>query len=491
MATFLDDEWFFTQLRENLILSRAHKAFKEVHGGNKSHELTIEILQRHNNVKFANECRASLSNLENIVPLNLAQLVRYSAAVYANFCDEIFACLDDFYFQSVLMEWLLHSSYSLQGKRYRDHLTHQLKVATLCMGILDGTILESESLMDHVIDAQRNSLIFEKFYRVEAIEENEITPGLLEASLLLSSMFHDIGYCFVNVVSSAKHLTKVSNFFEIDFSEKIWKKISHRFAEHSPIVAFYRTYGEGLNQNSSIEDVKNLIHESVFCSKNHSVIGALYLLYMLDQVETRLEESLNKNLQLKKNFRIVFEIAALAILTHDIDSPEKREIKEGTRSQMMKPNFGINFDEAPIGYILGVCDQIQDWGRVRVQRVPADGDRCYDDYIVDCKGVNISLVGKSLNMQLNFGDSKGIIPAIPIFGAKKLKPGGDSEVYRDLNEILAKYQDGRIGILNKIYGKNPIWEKFNISAESNGTIYNPEDFFSEDGSKSIVGQLKA
>lgn len=383
-----DDQWFYENLRNNKINNYAQTAFKAVHGSEKKPEITLEVFNKNLDQNYAKKCQKALEKLDYVVDNSYADLVRYCAVTYANFCDEIYAGLDDFYFQSITMEWLLHSESGYAQRRYRDHLTHQLKVTLLGVDFLDGTTTGT-ALMPDVIDKLKTSSSLASFLQSEDIQENVIDSNLVMASWLLAGMFHDIGYCFVMHMKTAKQLSGVSGFFNYDFSEEIWNKVDKFITEHSYITAFYRANGLGFDNNTPLSDVKNLIKQSAFEGKNHSAIGALYLLFMLGEIENRAPKSFESDIEFRKRIRLVFELAALAILTHDIDSLGKQTNQKGN-VVFFKKDLSIPFDEYPVCYLLGICDQLQDWGRRRVVREPT-AEGVLEKAVIDCNAVDIKL----------------------------------------------------------------------------------------------------
>ncbi|WP_413612927.1 hypothetical protein [Bdellovibrio sp. HCB-110] len=486
-----DDKWFYDHLKNQTILTRANQVFSSIHGPNKRPEIAIEVLQKNLDPLHVEKCVENLNNLDGAVPHEFAQVIRACAVTYANFCDEIFAGLDDFYYQSIRLEWLLHSesSYSPKG-RYRDHITHQMKVTLLGLEFLDGNLTESP-LLEDTIKALKESKALDKFLRFYEIEENLIDREVVTAAWLLAGLFHDIGYCFLMHVKTSRNLSKVSPLFNKNPQHLIWDEVKDLIQDSSLITSFFKEFGLTLTSSSSLEEVKSVIYSSAFEGKNHSVIGGLYLLYMLSTLESRASKVFKSELVFSKKIKLVFELAALAVLTHDIDSPSKQMAFQGPdekKAFLFKDSFKISFSEYPLSFLLGVCDQLQEWGRIRVKREVADSPNLiYERQIIDCNSVEIRIINKRMEVYLNLDASvdKKFMPSFPLLG-KGESINGITLKESDVTKILSTYREGRFGILNLVYGPCPSWQKYSIFVRAGGAIFTFADFFADQQTRTAI-----
>ena len=198
----------------------------------------------------------------------------------------------------------------------------------------------------------------------------------------------------MNVKTSQK-LSGVSNFFSSTPAIEMWKNVEPLITESSYLAQFMKASHIDLNEKSSLADIKETIRQLAFEGKNHSVIGGLYLIYMVNELKRKAKTDLSDlDPNLRKKLSLIFEIAAVAVLTHDLDSPSKQVVidpKTGEKKNVFHKKFSIPFNEYPISYLLGVCDQIQEWGRIRVKRKPIPNQKeVAEIHLIDADSVTLN-----------------------------------------------------------------------------------------------------
>jgi hypothetical protein len=481
-----NDNWFLDRLTQQQIINEAKKSFGALHGSSRNPEITVDIIEKNQNKTFEKECRNALENLDLVLPRKFADQVKLCANTYANFCDEVFAGLDSFYYQSVNAEWFLHSESSFQVKRYRDHLTHQMKVSMLGLSFLEGEVTDN-SFLEEVVKRLKMSSQLDHLLKSEDIGANIIDRDIVISSWLLSSLFHDLGYCFLNVIKSHQLMEKISDLFKTTVLEEVWSKAETGIKEYSYLVQFYKEFGEGLNESSSFEDVKAVIKDSAINAKNHSVIGGLYLLHFIRDVEQKEKSPFSTDQDLKKKMILTFEIAALAILTHDLDSPGKRSNFQ--KKKIFKDNFKIPFNAYPLSFLLGLCDQLQEWGRIRFTRSSHTDDSCVEKHVTDCDEIKLKISNKTLEVRFNIPNEKSgdYTPSFAIFGLP-LKTNGVNDELSTIDEVIDLFKDGRLYALNKIYVESPFWDKVTIVIDAGGTSFSISDFFANSTTKQLIAR---
>ena len=272
-------------------------------------------------------------------------------------------------------------------EQYRDHLIHQFYVF-----LIGATIL---SKLD--VRILENWRIIEKVER----DEDEMRRRTFR-SWVSASMFHDIGYIVKKLLEIEKSIHKNyflnlpgvewSNFkLQINDRDDIFKdylnRIDRVYIENEFAYTRREATGEGALR------IKNEI-----CELNHGVLSS-YIIWNICRhtikgIDPRYINTIKAHLKARAS--IIHEqisvgnvSRSISIKTHLISSEEiiiakadddmlnelyKQEIEEdidiaafAIAMHDIEEGYVINFFTHPLTFLLLLCDELQDWGRVRVQ----------------------------------------------------------------------------------------------------------------------------
>lgn len=263
--------------------------------------------------------------------------------------------------------------------KYRDHMIHQTQVFLLGFLILANLKL---SLM------KRSSKVSDKI---------GFNDGTWIKRWYLASAFHDIGYAFEKVDSWHKLLFKnmLNNPDQKPNNSK--NKSEQNKNSNQPLSVFnwsnvlvegeigahMETLLDHLNHVLDINtvDKKYSVRKSVIqhtlVEPNHATMSSLIFLNFSD-----MDSYINPIDQ------IMIKDAAVAICLHSL------KVAESVRKAVGGESHKINFEEAPLAFLLAFCDTVQEWGRNTpnsIENTAIYGTPRYNRAAIDDNGVKINL----------------------------------------------------------------------------------------------------
>jgi len=222
-------------------------------------------------------------------------------------------------------EWLLHTELEeeqLEKKRYRDHITHAVKVA-----YVGGRLLErSPELFGFDLDEKISGLLerskeIQEFLKSAYIDICTLNfDVVVQRAWWLASAFHDLGYPIV--------------YFK-GVCGKIKTNYPHIFDRYGYDINDVSRIIPGLKRSLLYQVVDRCkIAEAFTSPKCHGVWGATELLFRYNSMG-----------DIDSNTFLAVHLAALAIFQHDFAQE-------------------IIFEKEPISFLLLLSDEIQEWGRI-------------------------------------------------------------------------------------------------------------------------------
>jgi len=346
-------------------------------------------------------------------PQEYFEKLEFVVNIYVQICDKIHPCLKKLVAHYVYFEWLMYLE--LDNKRYRDHLVHQFRVA--CIG---HHFLKNDGKKNHIpfnILAKLNESksVIGLCERLN-LSSSDITSDDLDKAWWLSALFHDWGYLFTTFdkledkieASFYTYNNDCINNFDLLFNNEEFKHtLVYKFFQdklknsccfqHFTINRFdndahkcnndknfrdpqylkWKTEKDKTEQKDAFE---KLLHENVLnlmrrnLKNNHSVLGALNLLLTIEEIS-------RKYIVTPKTW-LIFNIAAITVLTHDFDDYKKFD---GFTPE-------IDFEDYPLSFLLILCDQLQEWSRPVVK---SDTDK---------NKVSIEFKDECCSIELNYDD---------------------------------------------------------------------------------------
>lgn len=277
-------------------------------------------------------------------------------------------------------EWDMHLGIDFKThkmKFYRDHFVHQIRNA-YCMHVL----LEQCgwcSLIEKVLNCEEKSKI-SRYVGKCVMQQKQIMPqdklecdhfyykNIIYMACYMSALFHDIGYPEVtNAANQNRIIDYISNLYNTESSGYNYSRL------------------RALLQNSllfrvvPLEEIQNRISGAKI---DHGALSAI--IFLLNFYENGVIQGL------VPYKRCAVELAALAIYNHTNKYTYENSVKEG---EYIRNLFSLN----PIAYILRICDDLQEWGRIyfelsdksnmiicntcktpAIRRKKSDGSFCYD-----------------------------------------------------------------------------------------------------------------
>ena len=247
-------------------------------------------------------------------------------------------------------EWEMHLGIDYkkhQMEFYRDHFVHQIRNA-YCMHVLLEKF-QFAGRIKETLKAQNNSKISQYVYK--CIEQQKMTycPEAIKAyhndafyyrniiymSSYMSALFHDIGYPEVhNAINQGRITEYIANLYNVETSGYNYPRLN------------------ALLQNSllfrvvSFEEIRKRLSEE---HPDHGAFSAI--IFLLNFYENGAIHGLSSY---KK---CAVELAALAIYNHTNTYRYQNALEPGDYVRCV---FALN----PISYLLRLCDDLQEWGRI-------------------------------------------------------------------------------------------------------------------------------
>lgn len=302
---------------------------------------------------------------------------------------------------------------------YRDHFLHQSNVYLLGLALID--ILSDEEFNQNLLS------IFNKAYRPMAPFDTYIDIAL---TWFIASLFHDISYPveksgqwmdaffkeYIYPKEYHKHILKIDLNISRMVSDRSYSQCIEDLAEYQrrlndetdPIG--YQRFRNDENIMKAC-NIRSIIIDQIINFRDHGVLSAIMLLNRFDKDERR------------EIFRYLLPAAA-AISIHnfqwlskdtfknpcDFCDYEKEECdacpywKKAYHKYFVgetKTFRYIDFKKNPLGFLLILCDTLQDWGRYDFENL----EHAFDGYYNQSRIANIRIEKKKLIFDLKISPS--------------------------------------------------------------------------------------
>ncbi|MFX1276247.1 MAG: hypothetical protein ACFFBP_24125 [Promethearchaeota archaeon] len=242
--------------------------------------------------------------------------------------------------------------------KYREHFIHQFQVFLLGYCIINKSKIVQEIILHHL----KNK------------DENFCIDHALKV-WFLTSCFHDYSYSFVKM---DKWLNNYLEQIGIDYEQNIdWetvlKKTNPEFTELVNVLC----------KKASEPDEKTFrdkLEKSIKDDQDHGIMSALLLM-----VKLKREEDLNPKL---------YEIVCEALAFHTITIPSK--------GQNTKFKFkDLNILDSPFAFLLVLCDNIQEWGRIEMMNKKIEYDIKLKEIDI-INGTDNTEISEKINIKLYY-----------------------------------------------------------------------------------------
>jgi len=182
--------------------------------------------------------------------------------------------------------------------------------------------------------------------RIQLSDRALCDEKVIRTAWWLTGLFHDIGYTFYFF---SRHLEpRVLRAYPVYVGNA-----AGRLAVGTPEYLTDRCLSRGLwladdNEDDDRRRARSAGFLTASGSANHSIVGGLTLLAILDEIESVYSVSPEQAL--------AFHLAAEAICFHDL-------VGEGKLIDCQPRERCLQFRERPLAWLLVLCDKLQDWGR--------------------------------------------------------------------------------------------------------------------------------
>lgn len=290
-------------------------------------------------------------------------------------------------------DWLSALSYQTQT---RDHLIHQPMVAHISDVLLNLTIggKKDYTIIKWIVDQIMGQSEDLEYLRYFINEEGGIDPTqpdsedylshYIKNSLLIASLYHDIGYPWQFVYRLTKNLKHNSNHLRLmDFdAESFITEYQHR-------MLFLPLQNYSRNNHIMKNDTIKLIGK--IAQRTHSMYSALCLLRIKDDMSTFPVQASLYNLSV--------ESAATAIFVHDLGKVYRND--DSFKPEY--PSLRVQMSKDPISAILVLADYLQEFSRYRTEFWQADRkDSVNVKFNLDCDSCKIKIVNSVLHLTFHY-----------------------------------------------------------------------------------------
>lgn len=250
-------------------------------------------------------------------------------------------------------EWDMHLGMDYKShkmKYYRDHFVHQIRNAYCMHKMLEEfkwieyveKVLrnpESSKISRYVCKNIEQQKIIGYYNGIDKVreynEEHFYCKNIIYMACYMAALFHDIGYPEVtNSLNQKRIVEYISNLYNTESSGYNYSRLN------------------ALLQNSLLFRLVPFHEIQKRIAKDKADHGALSaIIFLLNFYENGAIHGL------EPYKKCAVELAALAIYNHTNKYRYKSELKEG---EYVKNIFALN----PISYLLRICDDMQEWGRI-------------------------------------------------------------------------------------------------------------------------------
>lgn len=275
-------------------------------------------------------------------------------------------------------------------KHCRDHSLHQPLTAYVAATLLGFGKSENSlaipnkagNLLDYcegVLFQPKGAYILEKAKKFglpeTMLKENEASKefwkGLFYHTVLLSALFHDIGYPWQYVGRVGKSLNNSVAYLYP--SDSVAIPIVEQFKDRMVYLPL-RKYQTTIH-NEPVMEKEQLVAHTSLALETHGFPGAIAFLSLNDAIRKHPVES-----HLAKLQEFSVEWAAMGIFMHDMEGKHRESL----------PEIRVDISQDPLSAIISLADYLEEFDRPNVSFLPR-ARQSRMKYFSDCSGVEVNV----------------------------------------------------------------------------------------------------
>jgi len=243
------------------------------------------------------------------------------------------------------------------GAHQRDHILHSIRVCMLGNYILNKVNISDQNLLEYILNIYKDNYISDRT-RELGIDVNYINKDFIKDVWTLSALTHDFGYIYHNLSVLSARAERFYNFVDTSNFISNLKEIEN-LLKNSVLKYLFEEFRE----YTKYPPYQDLTRLSIFANitRNHSFASAIWLLEQKEKLQKIFPER-------NRIVDLLFEIAAETVLWHDITSKESVFIQEN-RVRLPSSLSHLNFHDKPMPALLILCDNLQEWGRPKINSI--------------------------------------------------------------------------------------------------------------------------
>lgn len=320
-----------------------------------------------------------------------------------NYAALLFPAYSFLFSEDLLDDWL--AIVDFHKKYCRDHSLHQPMTAYVAAQLL-GYGEPSEALP--ISTSQGNLLDFcveviftkpEAYYILECADRYGLPGNMLKDSqaarvfwkgvfyrtVVLSALFHDIGYPWQYMDRVGKELRKsVSNLHQ---SGNVVSQLISDFGDRMVFLPL-RNY-ETTHRNEPVFEKNRLVELTTSAMDTHGFPGAIAFLTLNDAIR---KSVVTEPLAIMHEFMV--EWAAMGIFMHDMEGKHREHF----------PKLRLSFFQDPLSSVVAMADYLEEFNRPKVafkSKLKESRAR----YSYDCSLVEINNMGSVLNVEMHYSNN--------------------------------------------------------------------------------------
>jgi hypothetical protein len=362
---------------------------------------TFWILRHHEEDPAGAEPDKVLDQLFESCPVNLAERLAEAQAIYRALGRMALPQLIPLAHRLLQAELHLYTALK-SGKPYRDHLSHQTRVAALShLWLTEGSQQAPELALPEKLrwsNIRRRWARTAEFHllRCHALrlglsypdpaEDDDPWGEAVASAALLAGLAHDVGYVQKSLGQVSEPVAQT--FTDLIFQPKVELDPN---IDQLPLAEMYRALVSETEHGQRHAKLASFLERHY--RELHSIVGAIWLATLPSRLYHTSRRVDGPAPDKEKHARtgwteLVLQLAALMAFGHDLalcDEPRRKVL--GLR-EAGKDRDALNLEDFPLCTMFALCDVMQEFGRpVRV----IDGDAVR--FVVPLAGVKLELVG--------------------------------------------------------------------------------------------------
>lgn len=310
------------------------------------------------------------------VPLWLWQRMFFAAHHYCLFYSQLWPDLVNSVLDMIYLEWLLHLEPG--NPRYRDHLFHMFKVACFGTFLLDDGAFAQEVAGHQFAPRPAGSglrdcdaWVRRRFPALVLTNDDRVL--IVRWAYLLAAFFHDLGYghAFRGVLDA--RVGDMHDWMSVRSQNSEPSMRMQRVLLESLLMDFVRAHSACDNTRRWPDEYPAVRRATGFVRDtlelNHSTASSLLVLHLCDL--------LRESRTMLPHFQIALEIAAEAVLIHDMKHPDGWCGLRSQRTVTADPAdpddhflHRHSCEEVPVAVLLMLCDELDVLDRPRMAPRP-------------------------------------------------------------------------------------------------------------------------